>query len=131
MAHESATALSPSSMTGTFSEPCGAIALFSVKRQGIDSALRPLCASAMRVRQQYGLNGRSASVPTSSNSFSDMPRSAPVPRSRPFLAYHAAVVAQQLLARPGDHDEDADARDRLTGDIAEFGGILPDRQARA
>src|SRR3954464_10042011 len=70
MIQESATGLSPSSITGTFSEPCGAIAAFSVKRHGIDSAPSPLCASAIRVRQQYGLNGRVSSVPTSSNSFS-------------------------------------------------------------
>ena len=31
---------------------CGAIALFSVNRQGIESASNPLCASAIRVRQQ-------------------------------------------------------------------------------
>ena len=66
MVQELTTAVSPSSSTGTFSEPCGAIALFSVKHHGIVSADSPLCASAIRVRQQYGLNGRDASVPTSS-----------------------------------------------------------------
>jgi hypothetical protein len=40
-----------------------------VKHHGIDSADSPLCASAIRVRQQNGLNGRASSVPTSSNSF--------------------------------------------------------------
>ena len=63
---ESTTAFSPSSITGTLSDPCGAIAAFSVKRHGIESADNPLCASAIRVRQQNGLNGRAASVPTSS-----------------------------------------------------------------
>src|SRR6478609_4768075 len=72
MAQESTTGLSWCSSTGTFSEPCGAIAVFSVKRHGSVSADSPLCASAIRVRQQNGLNGRAASVPTSSNSFSDM-----------------------------------------------------------
>src|SRR5712675_2414134 len=66
---ESTMAVSPSISTGTFSELCGAIASFSVKRHGIDCADSPLCASAIRVRQQYGLNGRASSVPTSSNSF--------------------------------------------------------------
>src|SRR3984893_18014730 len=65
-------AVSSSISTGTFSELCGAIAAFSVKRHGIDCADSPLCASAIRVRQQNGLNGRESSVPTSSNSFSDM-----------------------------------------------------------
>src|SRR5258707_5386700 len=72
MAQESATALSPSSSTGTFSDLCGAMASFSVKHHGIDCADSPLCASAIRVRQQNGLNGRCSSVPTSSNSFSDI-----------------------------------------------------------
>ena len=49
---------------------CGAIAALSVKHQGIEAAVSPLCASAIRVRQQNGLNGRASSVPTSSNSFS-------------------------------------------------------------
>ena len=66
MVQESTTAVSPSSSTGTFSEPCGAIALFSVKHHGMVSADSPLCASAIRVRQQNGLNGRDGSVPTSS-----------------------------------------------------------------
>jgi hypothetical protein len=61
--------LSLSSSTGTFSDWYGAIACFSVKHHGIVSAARPLCASAIRVRQQNGLNGRAASVPTSSKSF--------------------------------------------------------------
>src|SRR5258708_11750155 len=72
MVQESTTEVSPSSSTGTFSELCGAIASFSVKHQGIDSADSPLCASAIRVRQQNGLNGRASSVPTSSNSFRDI-----------------------------------------------------------
>jgi hypothetical protein len=63
---ESTTARSPSSSTGTFSEPCGAIALFSVKHHGMVSEGSPLCANAIRVRQQNGLNGRDGSVPTSS-----------------------------------------------------------------
>src|SRR6202521_4322817 len=69
MAQESATEASPSISTGTFSELCGAIASFSVKHHGTDSADSPLCASAIRVRQQNGLKGRASSVPTSSNSF--------------------------------------------------------------
>src|SRR5450755_4985900 len=72
MVQESTTEISPSISTGTFSDLCGAIASFSVKRHGIDCADSPLCASAIRVRQQYGLNGRASSVPTSSNSFRDM-----------------------------------------------------------
>ena len=72
MVQELTTAVSPSSSTGTFSDPCGAIAGFSVKHQGMVSADSPLCASAIRVRQQNGLNGREASVPTSSKSFSDI-----------------------------------------------------------
>jgi hypothetical protein len=44
-----------------------------VKHHGMVSADSPLCASAIRVRQQNGLNGRDASVPTSSKSLSDMP----------------------------------------------------------
>ncbi len=72
MVQESTTALSPSSSTGTFSEPCGAIAPFSVKRHGMVSADSPLCANAIRVRQQNGLKGRDASVPTSSKSLSDI-----------------------------------------------------------
>src|SRR3981081_343163 len=69
MVPESATEVSPSSSTGTFSDGCGAIACFSVKHHGIDSADSPLCASVIRVRQQNRLNGRVSSVPTSSNSF--------------------------------------------------------------
>src|SRR5260370_33981695 len=84
MVQESATEVSPSIKTGTFSELCGAIVCFSVKHQGIDSADSPLCASAIRVRQQNGLNGRASSVPTSSNSFRAMPKSPtrPCPRER-------------------------------------------------
>src|SRR5215813_8215983 len=68
MVQESTTAVSPSSSTGTFSDPCGTIAFFSVKHHGMVSADSPLCASAIRVRQQYGLKGRVWSVPTSSKS---------------------------------------------------------------
>src|SRR5260370_23284274 len=75
MVQESATEVSPSISTGTFSELCGAIASFSVKHQGIDSADSPLCASAIRVRQQNGLNGRCSSVPTSSKSFNAISKS--------------------------------------------------------
>src|SRR3954470_16565671 len=96
MIQESATGLSPSRITGTFSEPCGAIAAFSVKRHGIDSAVSPLCASAIRVRQQYGLNGRVASAPTSSNSFSDIDgaSSFPIvtPRFRRGIQYAGPLV---------------------------------------
>src|SRR6202012_1618125 len=60
-----------------FSELNGAIACFSVKHQGIDSAASPLCASAIRVRQQYGLNGRVTSAPTSSKSLSVIERFLP------------------------------------------------------
>src|ERR1043165_7227475 len=72
MAQESTTVRSPSSSTGTLSEPCGAIAPLSVKHHGIVSADSPLCASAIRARQQYGLKGRVSSMPTSSKSLSDI-----------------------------------------------------------
>src|SRR6266581_3710984 len=39
---------------------------FSVKRQGTVSTSRPLCASAIRARQQNGLKRRSASTPARS-----------------------------------------------------------------
>jgi hypothetical protein len=72
IAQESTTEVSPSSSTGTFSDLCGAIAAFSVKHHGIFSAVSPLCASAIRVRQQNGLKGRVSSAPTSSKSFKDI-----------------------------------------------------------
>src|SRR4030088_308826 len=84
MVQESATEVSPSSSTGTFSDLCGAIAPFSVKHQGIDSADSPLWASAIRVRQQNGLKGRASSVPTSSKSLSDIAK-APCPTLEPSL----------------------------------------------
>src|ERR1700744_2527762 len=59
---------SPSSSTGTLSDWCGAIDCFSVKHHGMVSAASPLCASAILVRQQYGLKGRIGSAPTSSKS---------------------------------------------------------------
>jgi len=39
---------------------------FSVKRHGTVSTSSPLCASAMRVRQQNGLKRRCASTPARS-----------------------------------------------------------------
>src|SRR5450755_4781452 len=95
MVQESTTEVSPSISTGTFSDLCGAIASFSVKHHGIVCADSPLCASAIRVRQQNGLNGRASSVPTSSNSFNAIPPLAQTSgrhceerkrRSNPFLA---------------------------------------------
>ena len=52
MFHESATAVSPSRITGTVFEPAKAIASFSVKRQGTVSNSSPLCLSAIFARQQ-------------------------------------------------------------------------------
>ena len=52
MVQESETHLSPSTSTGTRPWPEAAIAVFSVKRQGMVSTSSPLCASAMRARQQ-------------------------------------------------------------------------------
>ena len=58
--------MSPSRITGTRPWPENASASFSVKRQGIVSTASPLCASAMRVRQQYGLNRSAGSAPARS-----------------------------------------------------------------
>src|SRR5260370_22515527 len=91
MVQESATEVSPSISTGTFSELCGAIASFSVKHQGIDSADSPLCASAIRVRQQNGLNGRCSVVPTSSNSFKGLVQT-PLLGSHPCDRYRMKIV---------------------------------------
>jgi hypothetical protein len=66
MAHESLTAQVPSTITGTRSDPANAIALFSVKCHGIVSTSSPLCASAIFVRQQNGLNLRLLSLPARS-----------------------------------------------------------------
>ncbi len=63
----SQTASPRSTITGTRllgGEPGKAV--FSVKRQAIVRAFSPLCASAMRMRQQYGLNRCSGSAPASS-----------------------------------------------------------------
>src|SRR5579872_799487 len=66
MADESCTTLPLSMMTGTRpSFGVGSLS-FSVKRHGTVSTSRPLCASAIFVRQQNGLNRRSASVPAKS-----------------------------------------------------------------
>src|SRR6266851_3847356 len=66
MAHESLTAQVPSTITGTRSDPANAITFFSVKCHGIVSTSSPLCASAILVRQQNGLNLRLLSLPARS-----------------------------------------------------------------
>ncbi len=57
---------SPSTSTGTLSCCAKARRSVSVKRQGTLSKSSPLSASAMRMRQQNGLNTRAGSVPHSS-----------------------------------------------------------------
>src|ERR1700710_3152736 len=96
MAQESTTDVSPSSSTGTLSDLCGAMASFSVKHHGIDSADSPLCASAIRVRQQYGLNGRVSSLPTSSNSFRAIENS---PRHHPVIASQRVAMTITVMPR--------------------------------
>ena len=66
MAQLSATLRSPSTRTGTFSDPEKASAAVSPKRHGTEVNSRPLCASARRERQQKGLNTRLGSAPQSS-----------------------------------------------------------------
>ena len=66
MVQLSATARSPLTRTGTFSEPCGAMASFSVNRQGIDSASSLLWGERHVRHPAIGLKRRPGSVPTSS-----------------------------------------------------------------
>src|SRR5580658_1882340 len=87
MSQLSQTTVSPSRITGTRPWPEKAIASLSVNRQGSVSTARPLCASAIRVRQQYGLNRSAGSAPARSYSTIDIdppsPPAGPTPRDEP------------------------------------------------